>query len=213
MLKHSFYIGLIAVILAACSKPVEHVYYLEGIVLDDIDQTPVVGARVSVERPSTGWFSSPVTSDTVFTDDLGVFFIELPKTTDFFGGSITVDPTRIHFEHPDYCQPFGASFSVEAESAPTTQLLYRIDPKAYGQVTATNTGAFTGNFDEVDISEIGEVSLENGAVTAGDVFERCHQLNTTAIIVRYKLENALVHQETYTFALTRKDTLSININY
>lgn len=213
MLKHSYYLGLIVVIVAACSKPVEQVYYLEGVVLDDIDQAPVAGARVNLVRPSSGWFSSTISSDTVSTDELGVFFIELPQSTDFFGGDFTVDPTQINIDHPDYCDPFGGLLSIDVESAPTSQLVVRVDPIACVQVTATNVGAFSGTFDEVEINSLGTVPLENGAVTVGDVFKRCYQIDETAISVRYRLAGELVHQETYTYSLTRKDTLNININY
>ena len=218
MQKHSFYIGLIAVMLTACSKSDDHandgvhVYYVVGTVLDDIDNTPVAGVRVNAFRQSSGWFSPTISSDTVVTDASGAFFIEMPKTTNIMGGSVPVVPTRVNIQHPDYCPPADGGYSIEAVGA-TTEVLLRIDPKAYRQVMATNTGAYSGAFDEVNISSLGDVTLESGAVTTGAIHSVCYQLENSSVFVRYKLNNSLVHQETYTFSLTRKDTLHINIDY
>lgn len=213
MQKHIFALGLTLVMFTACTKPSQHIYYLEGVVLDDSDSSPIAGARISAVRSSSGWFSSTISSDTVTTDEFGVFFIQLPQSTDFLGGAYTVDPTHMHIEHPDYCPPIGESFLVNAESAPTTQLVYRVKPMAYGKVIATNTGAYTGAFDAISITTIGQVSLEAGTVTDGDVFRSCYQLDNTVIFVDYRLGDDLVHRETHTVELMRKDTLVININY
>lgn len=213
MFKHTLYLGLLVLILGACSKPADPVYYIEGIILDDIDETPIAGARVTAVRPSSGWFSATITTDTVTTDEFGVFFIKLAHSTDLLGGDYTVNPSQISIEHPDYCPPFGSPHSIDIGSVPTTQMVIRVDPMAFAQVTATNTGAYNGTFDEVEITSLGQVSLELGTVTTGAIHRSCFQLEDTPFIVRYKQEGELIHQEVYTFELTRKDTLNININY
>lgn len=213
MLKHSLIVGLVVLISAGCSKKTEDVYFVEGVIIDSVDGSPVENAEVVLRQPGSGWFNAAQETNAVLTDEMGVFYIELPDRSDFLGGADVIQPSEVVVNHPDHCGPFTGSQSIQTGSSTTTQHVYEIDPKAYGRVIATSTGAFNGQFDEVFVSGIGSVPLQEGSVTESGVFVRCYQLDETTVNLWYWLNGEIIHQELFVFELARKDTLDLHINY
>ncbi len=198
-------------LLMACSKDEEPFGVIAGRVLDQVDHTPVANAEITFQYGCFGVGGSNVCSFTpILTDENGFYQFVIPIQSEARGGQLEV-PSRAIVKHPEFCDL--EQTELQLGNSEVSELNFHLEPPGYARITAENTGAYTGDFETVNISIFGTASVIPGSVQTL-VVASCPFPENFVITVFYRdAESVLVHTIEYPLNFIPRDTVDVQVNY
>lgn len=212
MLKHSLIIGLVVLLYAGCSKEDEPLFFIEGRVVDDVTGLPLEGAEVEFTLHGTSPFGPPRSVGSIFTGPNGGFTQVIPIIEGgfIFGRKVPWIPSHVDVSVEGHCDK--SNTEVTVVNSFTDYVEIRLTPRAHVRFNITNVGVYQGEFDQVDITRFGSVSLEPG-FTDSKMFSPCFAQDSSSINVEYLLNSVVVHELNYPYEYVPNDSIEVNINY
>lgn len=198
-------------LLMACSKDEVPFGVIAGRVLDQVDNTPVANAEITFQYGCFGVGGSDVCSfPSLFTDENGFYQFVIPIQSEARGGQLEL-PSRAIVKHPGFCDL--EQTDLQLGNTEVSELNFNLKPPGYARITAENTGAYSGEFETVNISIFGSASVVPGSVQTL-VVASCPFPENFVITVFYRDDQSvLVHTIEYPLNFIPRDTVDVQVNY